>query len=288
MIRCLILLIISISLFAQCPTALEVQHSSEAAAHEDLDAVTWMQTSAEYAAVTRQTFRLAQINLGTALVDPRWTASTEQAKMFADSPEDLAGLPPAIIIDVDETVLDNSAFQVGLIVADRVFSTDEWLKFCRRQESPALPGAAQFLSSCRAAGVTVLFVTNRDHVVEHATRQNLIDVGLLQADDPDLLFTKNEREDWTSNKQSRREFLARQYRILLLLGDDLNDFVDPGYYGDSNQRRRVGNEFSNMWGQRWMMLPNPTYGGWERSLYNWDNSASRETILKTKRAALRR
>ncbi|MGI9517435.1 MAG: 5'-nucleotidase, lipoprotein e(P4) family [Pirellulaceae bacterium] len=288
MIRFLNLLIVSISLFLQCPTALEAQQSNEAAVHEDLDAVTWMQTSAEYAAITRQTFRQAQFNLGIAIVDPGWTASTEQATMFADSPEDLAGLPPAIVVDVDETVLDNSAFQVGLIEADKEFSTEEWLTFCRRQESPAIPGAVPFLNSCRAAGVAVLFVTNRDHVVEDATRQNLIDVGLLLADDPDTLFTKNEQEDWTSNKQSRREFLAGQYRILLLLGDDLNDFVDPGYYGDSNQRRLVGNEFSDMWGQRWMMMPNPTYGGWERSLYNWDNSASRETKLKTKRAALRR
>ena len=74
----------------------------------------------------------------------------------------------------------------------------------------------------------MLFVTNREHSVEEATRRNLINVGLMQEDDEDLIFTKYEREEWTSNKQTRREFLSNRYRILLLLGDDLNDFTDAG------------------------------------------------------------
>ena len=72
--------------------------------HEDLDALLWIQTSAEYAAITRQTFRLARLQLGDALVDPAWTASLEQQGMLDDDPDALNGLPPAIIVDVDETV----------------------------------------------------------------------------------------------------------------------------------------------------------------------------------------
>src|SRR5687767_3909483 len=76
--------------------------------HENLNAVLWMQTALEYEATALQAYRLGQIQLDAALKEPRWTAAIEQ-------PGDAAGLPPAVILDIDETVLDNSYYQARLV-----------------------------------------------------------------------------------------------------------------------------------------------------------------------------
>ena len=274
-------------LMAQQSNPSDSQKEKSAVAHEDLDALLWIQTSAEYEAITRQTFRLAEMNLGSALVDPAWTASTEQQRRFAKKPRQLAALPPAVILDVDETVLDNTAYQTRLIEKQEEFSRESWLAYVREEASPGIPGAKEFIQACRDARVTVLYVTNREFEVEYATRRNLIKTGLLHEDDPDVVFTKYERETWTSDKQTRRAHLATRYRILMMLGDDLNDFITLGKHPASEKRRHVATQYADWWGQRWMALPNPNYGGWERSVYGWKDSSSRETKLKLKREMMR-
>ena len=257
-------------------------------AHEDLDALLWLQTSAEYEAITRQSFRLAEMNLGRALVDPTWTASLEQQKMFASNPTDLAKLSPAVILDVDETVLDNSKYQSRLIEADEEFSPDSWNSFCREEASEAIPGSVEFIRACRDARITVLYVTNRSVEIEYATRRNLVSVGLLDIDAPDYLFTKYERKNWGSNKETRRKYLASRYRILMLLGDDLNDFVTVGKSPTSKKRKDIASKQSDWWGKRWIALPNPNYGGWERSLYDWKDRAPRSEKLENKRSQMKK
>ena len=257
--------------------------------HEDLDAVLWIQTSAEYDAIARQTFRAARAAVGDALVDATWTASVEQQAMVDKQGEQwLANLPPAVVMDVDETVMDNSKFQTGLIESDGEYTRDGWKAFVNRKVSTPIPGAVKFVKACRLAGVTPIFVTNREHEVEPATRENLIAAGLVEKDDPDLIFTKLEKEEWTSNKQTRREFLATKYRILLLLGDDLNDFVETEYHSSGKVRRDTGDKYKSWFGEKWFVLPNPNYGGWEQSLYGWENAVSKETKRKRKREKMER
>ena len=253
--------------------------------HEDLDAVLWIQTSAEYDAIARQTFRAARAAVGDALVDSSWTASTEQLKMLQGQEDEgwLGGLPPAVVLDVDETVLDNSSYQVSLIESDGEYSRDGWKAFVEKQVSTPIPGAVAFVNACRTAGVTVIYVTNREHEVEAATRANLIKHGLMKESDPDLIFTKNEKETWTSDKETRRQELAEKYRILLLLGDDLNDLIATERHCSSEERVAAGDKYKSWFGERWFMLPNPNYGGWERSLYNHENAVSSSTKRKRKR-----
>ncbi len=264
-------------------------NAPQSQAHEDLDAVLWVQTSAEYGAIARQTFRAARSAVGDALVNSKWTASMEQ-QMLADGKDKdwLQSLPPAVVMDVDETVLDNSRFQVGLIESGNEYSPERWKEFVNKKVSTAIPGSVDFVHALRAAGVTPIFVTNREHVVEPATRENLIAVGLMKESDPDLIFTKYEKEEWTSNKQTRRLELANKYRILLLLGDDLNDFVETEYHSSSEARRRTAEQFKQWFGERWFVFPNPSYGGWEQSLYNWENAVSIETKRQRKRLKMKR
>ncbi len=267
-------------------TSASESESSEA--HEDLDALLWMQTSAEYRAITRQTFLLAEMNLGRALVDPSWTASVDQQRQMDRKAEAVKTLPPAVIMDVDETVLDNTAYQTQLIQTQSEFDPVTWNQFVEEEKSIAIPGAVHFVEACRDAQVTVLFVTNREFSVEPATRRNLIKVGLMKAEDPDWIFSKNERKTWTSNKQSRRAHLASQYRILMILGDDLNDFVPQGDRPTASQRQKLADRYTDRWGHRWFMLPNPNYGGWERALFNWQDREPRSKKIQLKRSHMRK
>jgi len=272
------------------PAKVVQANDDKAQPHEDLDAVLWIQTSAEYGAIARQTFRAAWAAVGDALVNSKWTASTEQQQMVAEGKgEDwLKSLPPAVVMDVDETVLDNSRFQVGLIESGGEYSREGWKAFVNKKVSTPIPGAVEFVNALRVAGVTPIFVTNREHEVEPATRENLIAVGLMKKSDPDLVFTKYEKEEWTSNKQTRRAALASQYRILLLLGDDLNDFIETEYHSSSEVRRQTADQYKHWFGERWFVLPNPNYGGWEQALYEWENAVSAQTKRKRKREKMKR
>jgi acid phosphatase len=248
--------------------------------HEDLDATLWVRFAAEYKAITRQTFVAATRQLSAAIASPTWTAivsdgsspSTQQSRR-----------PVCVIMDVDETVLDNSAYQQELILNNRSFSGESWSRFVNSKVSPAVPGAKSFVDTCRRMGVAVFFVTNRDFSLEPATRENLISEGLLRPSDPDVILSKNERPEWTSGKSVRRNSIAASYRVLMLVGDDLNDFL---FVKKSNlqQRTQLAEKHQRYWGERWFMLPNPDYGSWEMAVTSGskNSTAAEKTRQKMK------
>lgn len=124
-------------------------------------------------------------------------------------------------------------------------------------------------------GVTIFYVTNRDVAGEAATERNLRAHGFPIAGDRDVLLLKGEN-DWPSDKQSRRELIARDYRIVMLCGDDLNDFISGTRAKDPESRNRRVAPYADWFGRRWIVLPNPTYGSWEASLFGRDYSLSEE------------
>lgn len=252
--------------------------------HEDLDATAWVQTSAEYPSITLQTYRAAQTRLDAALADPDWTAFAAQQDKLTD--ENGKPLPPAVILDVDETVLDNSGFQAELIIKGGEYTPDIWHAWVEKRKARPIPGAKEFLDACRSAGVTTYLVTNREFKAEEATRKNLEDLELIPTDAPDIVLSKREKEDWTSDKTSRREFVAATHRILLMVGDDLNDFAYAGKNHTAASRRKIAAENNVLFGDKWFMLPNPNYGGWERSLYQFDDRLPREKKLESKHAGM--
>ena len=142
---------------------------------------------------------------------------------------------------------------------------------------------------CRSKGIRVFYVTNREANVEQSTRENLIAVGLLDAADKvDTILTKNEKPDWKSSKVKRRLELAKNYRILEIVGDDLHDFAETGSKPKPDARRKFADDNSAYWGTKWIVLPNPNYGGWERSAHGWNDQAEPETKLELKRKQLKR
>ncbi len=266
------------------PVGTAAAATANRSAHEDLDAALWMQTSAEYAAIAEMVYDSAGQHVERVLRQSSWSALPSQR-----DPGSANGKPrpAAVILDVDETVLDNSAFQVQLIQQGGEYNKTSWLAFCDQSESTAIPGAKRFIDRCRAADVSVYFVTNRDATSKSSTCRNLTALELLPEGDEQHVLCKGEQPDWTSDKESRRRFITETHRILALLGDDLNDFVFVGTKPTASERLQLSVEHNQMWGHGWFMLPNANYGGWERALYEWNDGLPRSEKLRHKRKNLR-
>lgn len=231
-------------------------------ANENLNAVLWTQTSAEWKALTRQTYVQADLALDSMLRNKKWSAATEQTEGFAKK-------PPAVIVDVDETVLDNSAFQARLVRENESYSEQAWVAWCKEAKASAVPGAVEFLQRAAAKGVTVFYITNRSAEVEDLTRQNLAALGFPIDGDADVVLTKGEKPDWTSDKTTRRQAVAQTHRILMMFGDNLGDFATDGK-GSIDARAAVFTENASKWGKGWYMLPNPMYGYWEAATFGYE------------------
>ena len=240
--------------------------SETRATHENLNAVVWMQTALEYEASALQAYRTAQTQLDAALKDPSWTAAIEQTGDFGK-------LPPAVVLDIDETVLDNSYFQARQVRDRFDFNEERWAAWVRETRATAIPGAREFTQYAAKNGIAVFYVTNRMAPLEEATRKNLAAQGFPLNDKVDTVLTRGERPEWqASGKGPRRAQVARDYRILLLIGDDLGDFV-VNAAGTTEERHARTAPNGEWWGRRWIMLPNPTYGSWERAVIGTSGDA---------------
>jgi len=239
--------------------------------NEMLNSILWTQTSAEYIANTKQAYQMAAVNLDQALADPQWTAALEQTG-------DYTGLPPAIIVDLDQTVLDNTAYNAEMIGGDQGHSQESHTNWCRSTTAPAIPGVKEFLDYAVERGVTVIYNSARHEEMRDCTTRNLQALGLPLPNQELLLLS-----DGTSGsaKVKQRARMCWQYRILLLVGDNLDDFVD-GSMTDPAARRALASQHAGRWGREWIILPNPMFGNWESSLYEFDYSMPRDERLDRK------
>lgn len=261
-----------VSLISACSTSSTLQHPTTSA-------TLWVQNSAEYQALTKSIYRTATSNLGLALEDNYWTAYPDQQD------ENIRQKPPAIILDVDETVLDNSAFQARMIKQNKSYNPELWNEWVMEAKADAVPGALAFIKRAADEGIAIYYLTNREAKVEEGTRKNLTQLGFPLSADEEHILSKNERPNWTSAKTERRAYVADQHRILMLFGDNLNDFVSAE---DISQKKRdqLVKEHENKWGRTWFLLPNPVYGSWESALYDFDSSLSPSQIDSAKKEKL--
>jgi acid phosphatase len=249
-------------------------------AHEDLDAVLWYATAAEFRAASEQAYHWAAIQLDAALApgNRSWTAALEQGGEFAD-------LPPAVVLDIDECVLDTSDFQSEMVRSGRPFDIESWNAWVRKEEAELIPGALDFVAHAVERDVRVFFLTNRRFEVEQATLRNLARLGFPVDPDGVNLLTRGEDGDDDSDKTARRASIASRYRIVLIVGDDLNDFLGETHV-DSAARMALADRYRAWWGSKWILIPNPIYGGWERSIFDSDPPHTRDERLKRKYEAL--
>ncbi len=236
-------------------------------------ATLWVRTSAEYRAASESTYRAAQAALAAGLADPAWTAEPTQTG-------DLSALPPAVVMDIDETVLDNSEPQAEMLRAGTCFGEfpAAWDAWVAKRKAPAISGAAAFIRAAhgmkdpQGRPVRVVYVTNRECArragsnvacpQKDDTEANLRALGLGTESLAGEIMLKGERADWGSDKLSRRLEVGRHFRIVLNVGDDLADFI-PGVRGATvAERDRARCARDAYWGRRWFVIPNPIYGSW--------------------------
>ena len=229
---------------------------------EALGATLWMQRAPEFRAIAKQIYELAEEHIAAPAPG---SAALEQKGV---APEVLARLPTAVVLDLDETVLDNTVYQARLLRDRAVYDTRSWGQWVGAGEAEAIPGARDFIAAARRLGHTVFYVSNRDCNVpaptptdpcpaKTSTFRNLVALGIESKPDPARMLLRGERPEWNNSlKTLRRGFIAANYRIVALVGDDLGDFVDPKVY--AGDRERLEPHF----GADWFVLPNPIYGSW--------------------------
>jgi 5'-nucleotidase (lipoprotein e(P4) family) len=252
-------------LVAICVNANAHAQSTENPANRGLDANLYMQTSAEYRAACYQAYQLAALRLKEALRDIRESASTGDAKL-------------AVVMDLDETVLDNSGFQSWMLRTNRAYE-QRWFDLWEQQGGDLvglIPGAKEFILETESLGVTVIHISNRNDRFRDATKKLLTRLGIPVQDDRHLKLSTT-----TSDKTPRRQEveMVDGYKVLLFVGDNLRDFdekfrtptLEPSATPEAlakaiADRKSVVDQFKTDWGKRWIILPNPAYGEWMKPL----------------------
>ncbi len=270
---------------AKPAVATKAAAASPSTADDNLNAVLWVQTSAEYRAACETVYRAAADKLDVALKEKNWDALVPDER---DNAGQTAGLKPAVIMDVDETVLDNSPYQARLVKNGGEFDEVGWDRWVAEKKAKAVPGVVDFAKAANAKGITILYLSNRAVHLKDATLANLKAVGMPVANDDAFLGLGTFVEDCEQNgseKNCRRRLAGRQYRVLMQFGDQLGDFAQI-LSNTPADRAKLADEYGDWFGERWWMLPNPTYGSWEPALFNnaWDQS--REARRQIKREAL--
>ena len=253
--------------------------AEDAPANDGLNAVLWMQRSVEYKATALGAFALARIRLEQALTDPSWTAAPKEQTGAYQS------LPPAVILDADESILDNSGYQAWMVLNGKTFDPKTWNAYVNTVTSLAIPGAVEFARYADARGVKVFYITNRTAEEEEATRKNLEKLGFPMGGSVDTLLPTRKQPDWGSAKGTRRAFIAKSYRVLLNVGDNFADFVDESR-GSEAERLAVMEQHKDRWGREWIMIANPSYGSFESTPFNNDFKLSEAERRRAKRGAL--
>lgn len=244
--------------------------------HELLHATLWVQRAAEFEAAGLQAYATAEAQLARALADPTWTAETSQTGGFGS-------LPPAVILDVDETTLDNSPFEARLIRDTAEYDSTTWNPWCREASAEPIPGALEFCQRAAGRGVTVFYLTNRRENLREATRRNLVRCGFPMVQGRETVITRADADP--SDKLGRRQAIAKEFRVVLLVGDNLGDFISQDQLS-TGEREAVAKRYADWWGIRWIMIPNPMYGDWEQAILGHERGLSDSEKLSRKRAAL--
>ena len=211
-------------------------------------AMAWKQTAAEYRALYHQGFNLARLRVELALAQKQD-----------------GSLPLAIISDVDETLLLANGYWGYLIEQGRDFFDDAiWDRWVAENRAVASPGALEFLEFCVANGVEIFYVTNRDQgdsTVDLAL-DNLSAVGFPSVDRAHLRVLRE-----TSNKEQVQQQIREDHEVVVLLGDNLNDFARRYYSTDLEQRLSLMEEDRGHYGRDYILFPNPTDGHWIRAIF---------------------
>ena len=198
----------------------------------------WQKNSAEYVALSYQAYNLAKFRLDEKL-------NSEFNKR------------PAIVIDLDETVLNNLPYNEMLIDSSEIFTQESWSKWVNKKIATKVPGSLEFINYAKSKNVKIVYLSNRRVENYDPTKENLVSLG-YPFDEDTLMLLRDE----TGDKTARRNTL-NDYEIIMLLGDNLADFNYIFYKKSNNERIQSVDSLSKMFGDKFIVLPNLIYGDWE-------------------------
>jgi 5'-nucleotidase (lipoprotein e(P4) family) len=224
--------------------------------------ILYQQQAAEYRALCYQAFNLAALRLNEML-------KTKTKKL-------------AIITDLDETILDNSYQQAELIKNNQNYSSKSWKEWTDMSAATAVPGAVAFLQRAKQKGVTIFYISNRDSSEVKTTMINLQKLKLPNADTAHMLFLSN-----TSSKEARRQLVMKKFNVVMLLGDNLNDFMQTFEKKNIDGRFAETDKVKNEWGKKFIVLPNAAYGEWENAIYDYGRNLPAEQKEAKRREKLK-
>jgi 5'-nucleotidase (lipoprotein e(P4) family) len=264
----LVLLTLTCSLTGTAQTA-AAPAQNQADNEYQAGAVLWTQSSGEERALCYQAFALARMLLDQDLRVKRRSR-----------------MKRAVVVDVDETVLDNSRYQATLVKNRQGYDAQSWTDWVNRAEAAALPGAVEFLRYAASRGVSVFYITNRKLAEKEGTATNLRKLGFPAVNDQTLLVRTDAS---SSSKEARRRSVSDRYRIVLLMGDNLNDFAEVFEKSKTvADRLAAADQNRDLFGARFIVLPNAMYGDWESAIYDYnfklkedEKAAKRKSQLKT-------
>lgn len=219
----------------------------------------FQQKAAEYRALCFQAYNVARYRL--------------------DEYKPLTSKPKAIITDIDETLLDNSPYEAHRVLQGKDYDAPSWNEWTAKGSADTMPGAVSFLKYAASKGVTIFYVTNRDEKERAGTIQNLKRFDLPNADDAHFMPRKE-----SSSKEARRQSVFSTHEIILYLGDNLADFSALFDKKSPDERLRNTNFSAADFGNRFIVLPNPVYGDWESSLFNYNynyTQAQKDSVIRS-------
>jgi 5'-nucleotidase (lipoprotein e(P4) family) len=259
--KCFIILIAGI---AGCSTAIQPAANSNPqhiTANGKLFTAVFQQRAAEYNALCFQAYNIARVRLDEAL------AKATQEK------------PLAIVTDIDETVLDNSPYDVKQSLVGKDYEQKSWEEWTALAKADTIPGALSFFKYAASKGVRIFYLTNRAEAERQGTLANLAQKGF-----PDAVHEQLVLKGTVSSKEPRRQAIAAKYEIAMLIGDNLGDFsslFDKKQPGERNHNAALS---ASEFGKKYIVLPNPVYGDWENSLYNYRydlTPVQKDSLLKS-------
>ena len=223
----------------------------------------WYQNAAEMRAIYYQSFNLAELRVKEAL------ENYDHQK------------PPAVIVDIDETMLDNSPSEAKNILEGERYSKERWSNWTSLASAKPLPGSLEFALFLKEAGVELFYISNRSVDDLDVTIENLVKFSFPYAD-TDHVFLKSD----TSDKTKRRQTVSTDYNILLLVGDNLGDFSSLFDDRSDKNGKSLVDQYQAEFGQQFIVLPNPMYGSWTSALYGSTSDLSPKEIAELRKTYL--
>jgi 5'-nucleotidase (lipoprotein e(P4) family) len=227
-----------------------------------LYAVLFQQTAAEYRALCYQAFNVARFELDRILKEQKGKR------------------PQAVVVDIDETMLDNSPYEARCILED-ISYPEGWDQWMHEASARAVPGAVDFLDYAQSLGVQIFYISNRREKYMMTTLENMKKLGFPLARPDNLLLRREER-----SKKARREQVAERADIIMLIGDNLADFSEVFELSNAQGRFDAVDRFQGKFGSRFILLPNAIYGDWLTALLPDDPEASDEEKYEKLKEAL--